>query len=468
MTVDVPLGAPDHVFNVATVSGGGEVNTGNDGTQDFTTIIPPPAPDLAVNMFHPLNFVQGQSSGYSITVTNVGTAATSGTVTVSDTLPTGLTATAMSGTGWTCTVGATSTCTRSDALAFNNNYPLISLSVIIAANAPASVVNSVTVSGGGDTNAANNTFNDATSIAVPLVDLSLSIFGTAFPAQGQTGIAYNIQIFNQGNVSSNGTVTVVLGFTTGLTASALSGAGWNCTLSTLTCTRSDALGSFINYPDIQVSVDFAKNAPATGSVNAAVSGGGDGNASNNNNFVFVNIQPMLGINPLVSSQNVTAGSPALYTLLVNPQTSAGPATMSCSGLPTASTCTFSPTTVPAGVGGVGVGLVINTTARTAAVTDLRAGPRNYRPLFPLLLLLTAVLAALSMRHRLAQGRRLKPALALGGLLLLAALSGCGGGGSQGPPIVQNPQGTPAGTYTVTVNATSPNASASTPVTLIVR
>jgi len=117
---------------------------------------------------------------------------------------------------------------------------------------------------------------------------------------------------------------------------------------------------------------------------------------------------------------------------------------------------------------VWVGLVINTTARTAAVTDLRAGPRNYRPLFPLLLLLTAVLAALSMRHRLAQGRRLKPALALGGLLLLAALSGCGGGGSQGPPIVQNPQGPPAGTYTVTVNATSPNASASTPVTLIVR
>jgi len=328
LTVDVPLGAPDHVFNVATVSGGGEVNTGNDGTQDFTTIIPPPAPDLADNMFHPLNFVQGQSSGYSITVTNVGTAATSGTVTVSDTLPTGLTATAMSGTGWTCTVGATSTCTRSDALAFNNNYPLISLSVNIAANAPTSVVNSVTVSGGGDTNAANNTFNDATSIAVPLVDLSLSIFGTAFPAQGQTGIAYNIQIFNQGNVSSNGTVTVVLGFTTGLTASALSGAGWNCTLSTLTCTRSDALGSFINYPDIQVSVDFAKNAPATGSVNAAVSGGGDGNASNNNNFEFVNIQPMLGINPLVSSQNVAAGSPALYTLLVNPQTSAGPATMS--------------------------------------------------------------------------------------------------------------------------------------------
>jgi hypothetical protein len=113
-------------------------------------------------------------------------------------------------------------------------------------------------------------------------------------------------------------------------------------------------------------------------------------------------------------------------------------------------------------------LTINTTARTAAVTDLRAGPWKYRPLFPLLFLITAVLAAISMRHRLAQDRRLKPALALSGLLLLAVLSGCGGGSSQGPPIVQNPQGTPAGTYTVTVNAASPNASASTPVTLIVK
>jgi hypothetical protein len=117
---------------------------------------------------------------------------------------------------------------------------------------------------------------------------------------------------------------------------------------------------------------------------------------------------------------------------------------------------------------VGVTLTINTTARTAAVTDLRTGPRNYRPLFPALLLIATALAAISMRRRLAYGRRLKPALALGGLLLLAALSGCGGGGSQGPPIVQNPQGTPAGTYTVTVNATSANASASTPVTLIVK
>ena len=53
-------------------------------------------------------------------------------------------------------------------------------------------------------------------------------------------------------------------------------------------------------------------------------------------------------------------------------------------------------------------------------------------------------------------------------ILLAALSGCGGGGSQSTPIVQNAQGTPAGTYVVTVSGTCPNGSNSTTVTLIVK
>jgi len=215
-------------------------------------------------------------------------------------------------------------------------------------------------------------------------------------------------------------------------------------------------------------VDFAKNAPATGSVSETVSGGGDGNSANNTNFQSIFIQPMLSIGS-AGSQTVNAGTPATYLIIVNPLTIAGPATMSCSGLPAASTCTFTPEPVPAGVGGVGVTLTINTTARTAAVVDLHTGPVNYRPLFPLLFLITAVLAAISMRHHLAQRRKLKPALALGGLLLLASLSGCGGGGgSKTTTIVQNPQGTPAGTYSITVNAVSPNASASTPATLIVK
>src|SRR4029077_18869734 len=71
-------------------------------------------PDLPISKTHSGSFTQGQIGAiYTITVTNNGGAATSGTVTVTDTLPASLTPTAISGTGWSCTL-ATLTCTRGD------------------------------------------------------------------------------------------------------------------------------------------------------------------------------------------------------------------------------------------------------------------------------------------------------------------------------------------------------------------
>ncbi|HSP17685.1 MAG TPA: hypothetical protein VLV78_23270 [Thermoanaerobaculia bacterium] len=97
-------------------------------------------------------------------------------VTVADTLPAGLTATATSGTGWTCTL-ATLTCTRNDALAGAASYPAITVTVDVANNAPASLTNQATVSGGGDTSAANNTASDVVAIdpvaAIPALSPAL-------------------------------------------------------------------------------------------------------------------------------------------------------------------------------------------------------------------------------------------------------------------------------------------------------
>ena len=82
-----------------TVSGGGEINTSNNTDTDPTTVV---QADLTIAKSHSGNFTQGQTGAqYSIIVTNAGSASTNGTtVTVTDTLPTGLTATAISGTGW--------------------------------------------------------------------------------------------------------------------------------------------------------------------------------------------------------------------------------------------------------------------------------------------------------------------------------------------------------------------------------
>src|SRR5205814_4369453 len=116
---------------------------------------------------------------YTITVTNSGAAASAGTVTVTDTLPAGLSATAIGGTGWTANLG-TLTCTRSDALAVGAGYPLITVTVNVATNAPSSVTNVATVSGGGQTNTLNDTASDSTSIIAltPIQAWRLQWFGS--------------------------------------------------------------------------------------------------------------------------------------------------------------------------------------------------------------------------------------------------------------------------------------------------
>src|SRR5262249_17537972 len=127
-----------------------------------------PPPDLTVTKMHSGTFKQGDTGdSYTITVTNSGTGPTVGLVTISDTVPVGLVATAISGTGWTCPTGTLNspiTCTRNDVLAAGASYPAITLRVNVAANAPASVTNTVTVSGGGELNTTNDSASDVTAI----------------------------------------------------------------------------------------------------------------------------------------------------------------------------------------------------------------------------------------------------------------------------------------------------------------
>ena len=134
-------------------------------------------PNLAIAKSHGASFVPGQSGDYTITVSNVGQGPTTGPVTVTDTLPAGLTATALSGAGWTCTLAAVS-CTRSDVLAAGASYPPITLTVSVAATAQGLLTNTATVSGGGDTSPADNTVTDPTRVGAAAIP-TLSAFGQA-------------------------------------------------------------------------------------------------------------------------------------------------------------------------------------------------------------------------------------------------------------------------------------------------
>jgi uncharacterized repeat protein (TIGR01451 family) len=232
-------------------------------------------PLLTVTATHSGNFTTGQiGATYSVTGSNAALAgASNGPVTVEETVPTGLTLVSMAGAGWMC---GGNTCTRSDPLARGASYPAIVVTVNVAGNAAVQVSNIVSVSGGGSISA---TTMDTTNIGGPQ-DLTVAKTHVGSFVQGQTGATYTITVGNSGSGPTVGTVAVSDYLPIGLTAAALSGQGWDCTLETLICTRSDALAAGATYPAITVTVDVMDNAPSRMTNTATVSGGGEANTAN--------------------------------------------------------------------------------------------------------------------------------------------------------------------------------------------
>jgi uncharacterized repeat protein (TIGR01451 family) len=157
------------------------VNAGSAG-QDSIGLMAAPlaAPTLSISKTHSGAFTQGQSGAtYTVTVSNTASAgATSGVLTVTEAVPTGLTLISMAGGGWNC---PSNTCTRSDVLNPGFSYPAITVTVNVAANAPSQVTNQVSVSGGGSAMA---NASDVTTIAtVPIAAPVLT-----FPANGTIGV----------------------------------------------------------------------------------------------------------------------------------------------------------------------------------------------------------------------------------------------------------------------------------------
>jgi len=181
-----------------------------------------------------------------------------------------------------------------------------------------------------------------------------------------------------------------------------------------------------------------------------------------------------------SAATIKAGDTATYSLIVTPLRgfNAG-MSIACTRAPTLATCSVAP--VPFYTDGrdpATATVSVTTTARSGVPsrypidispfnlgTWLEAG--SYWILFWLAVLLALVRMAGTRR------KRLRPAwiVIAATLLFLAPWASCGGGGSTsggggGPPAV--PSGTPAGTYTLTIVATSGSLSHSTTLTLTVQ
>jgi hypothetical protein len=247
------------------------VNNGDATVPAFTATTQ--VSDLTIFKTHSGSFTQGQTgASYTITATNSGGAATSGTVTVTDTLPAGLTATAMSGTNWACTL-STVTCTRNDPLAAGASHPAITLKVNVASNAPASVTNTATVSGGGETNTSNDTANDHATIT-PYGTLAHVGGGSAHPV-----VTNQVMTFNYTPVGTNNALVILIGCRSpGVTSMSLTAPGWAFT------PISGLVGPSGYYDFISTFGAITPNtAPVTFTVTLT---GGNGNCSSNDTTVL--------------------------------------------------------------------------------------------------------------------------------------------------------------------------------------
>ncbi|HLK64859.1 MAG TPA: BACON domain-containing carbohydrate-binding protein [Bryobacteraceae bacterium] len=115
--------------------------------QTFTVTEAGNPPGLNVTKTHTGNFTPGQTGAtYTISISSVSGAPLSGTVTVTDNLPAGLSAVSIAGAGWTCTQASFS-CSRTDIIAPGSSYSPVTVTVNVAANAPSSITNTAVVSG---------------------------------------------------------------------------------------------------------------------------------------------------------------------------------------------------------------------------------------------------------------------------------------------------------------------------------
>jgi exo-1,4-beta-D-glucosaminidase len=291
------------------VADGGGNATGPATTRDATTILsatpspsgtnPPGSPELTATSTQAGSFAQGDAAdAYRIEVTNAASGGTSsGTVTVTDRLPAGLTAQEMSGAGWICSLapmvlpptarGAVDTfepqptCTRADALAPGQSYPPITLTVAVANYAQPSVVNAVSVTGGGMVVPVTTT--DPTAVTqLPYLSVTSqpSSHGLIYApfTQGDEPVAmddYSVTLANDGFAPTVGPVTLSVDLPDGLVPYAVSGpSGWACSLATVTCTTDSPIPAGAEV-GITLQVTVAPDAPAWAQAVIQATGGGE-------------------------------------------------------------------------------------------------------------------------------------------------------------------------------------------------
>ena len=187
-------------------------------------------PDMTLTKSHaPTTLTRGSIATYTIPVENISPlGSSSGTVTVNDTLPTGLTPTNATGTGWTCTIASqTVSCINSSVLTADSFYPSITITASVLQTAPSTETNTAIVGGGSEINLLNDTYTDVASV-VSSADLSVTNTASPDPVAAGSNITYAQVVTNNGpSAADNATLAEAIPANTTFVSLAYP-AGWTC------------------------------------------------------------------------------------------------------------------------------------------------------------------------------------------------------------------------------------------------
>ena len=278
ITVLVSQPAVPTTTNFATVTTPGDGNPGNNRGSDSAPVAS--TADLTLTKSHTGNFVVGQNGTYTLTVRNLGPGATSGPLSVVDTLPAGLSYVNAVGENWIITHDGNAILAAYAPVLPVNATASFTITVAAGLAAYPNVTNSAVVLGPNDPNHGNDRADDPTSVN-GLADLTIDKRHTeAFLAPG-TG-HYRLVITNIGNIPTSGAITVTDPLPAGLSFSSATSPDFTVVLGRqIFVAATNRVFAPGDSSSIELYVNVVSEA-VPGVVNtASVSGGGDGNPFNN-------------------------------------------------------------------------------------------------------------------------------------------------------------------------------------------
>jgi hypothetical protein len=173
------------------------------------------------------------------------------------------------------------------------------------------------------------------------------------------------------------------------------------------------------------------------------------------------------MNSSPASTTVNAGQSAAYAIQVIPQFSSfdSPVTFTTTGLPRNSTASITPASVIPGANTAAVALNIATRANTASAAGAKFDPGGViPPALGILLAIQLVMGLFAFHNPILRKRCFHLISVIALVCMVGMIASCGAGGDNNPPPNN---GTPPGTYQITVQGESGSLKTSTTMTLVV-